>query len=271
MGYMPGDVDARGFRDVEAAADPAALIAFLEQAAGVAGIRTTTEWLRSRLDLRRGHHVLDAGAGLGDEVRALAGAVGRSGRVVGVDSATMVAEATRRGTPHNGVFLEGDAQALPLEDRSFDRYRAHRVYMHLRDPRRALAEAVRVVRPGGLVLVSEPDWGALVVDSDDRAMTERVIQAIQLGLEQPWIGRQLPRLFVEAGLENVEVEPRFAAWGDFETAYELALRLGTDRLKHEGLADAGEIATWLDELREKARRGTFFVTGLIVSVRAVRQ
>lgn len=97
-------------------------------------------------------HLLDVGCGTGDEVRALAHAVGPRGRSVGVDaSAVMVAEAQHRhaasGLPV--AFVVGDAQHLAFADASFDRCRAERVLMHLDDPERALAEMRRVVRSGG--------------------------------------------------------------------------------------------------------------------------
>ncbi len=85
--------------------------------------------------------VLDVGAGDGRLVRELSRR-GHAGRVAGVDP-----------TPGPGV-LAASAEALPFPDASFNVVLFMRVLAHLPDQARALAEARRVLRPGGQV------WGA---------------------------------------------------------------------------------------------------------------
>src|SRR5918996_2000959 len=89
--------------------------------------------------------VLDIGCGEGELARHLP-----DGAWVGLDSSpTMLARAPQ---PH----VKGDATALPFADRSFDSAALLYVLYHLADPSRALAEAHRVLRPGGLVAVAAP-------------------------------------------------------------------------------------------------------------------
>ena len=57
----------------------------------------------------------------------------------------------------------GDVHALPLADGSMDRAKVDRVLQHVQNPAKALAEARRVLRPGGLLCMAEPDWDTLVV------------------------------------------------------------------------------------------------------------
>jgi ubiquinone/menaquinone biosynthesis C-methylase UbiE len=77
-----------------------------------------------------------------------AAAAARGAQVTGLDfAAAMVAEATRR---YPGIqFREGDAEALPFPDASFDAVTMSFGLLHLGQPDRALAEACRVLRPGG--------------------------------------------------------------------------------------------------------------------------
>jgi ubiquinone/menaquinone biosynthesis C-methylase UbiE len=112
------------------------------------------------LEVREGSSALDVGCGTGDDARALAERVGATGRVVGLDnSATMIEEARKRveglGLPVD--YRVGDARRLDFPDASFDACRIDRVLHHLDDPQSAVAELVRVARPGARVVMHEPD------------------------------------------------------------------------------------------------------------------
>ena len=89
--------------------------------------------------------VLDVGCGEGELARHLP-----AGAWIGVDSSReMLSRAPRPN-------VLGDATSLPFPDGSFASAALLYVLYHLPDPRRALAEAERVLRPGGLVAVAAP-------------------------------------------------------------------------------------------------------------------
>ncbi len=94
-----------------------------------------------------GVRLLDIASGPG---YAAAAAVRRGAEAIGIDfAATMVAEARRR---HPAVtFQEGDAEALPFPDASFDAVVMNFGLLHVEHPERALAEAHRVLRAGGRI------------------------------------------------------------------------------------------------------------------------
>ena len=103
------------------------------------------ERVARRLLAERVTPVLDVGCGEGELARHLP-----EGAWVGVDRST---EMLARAPEPN---VRGDATALPFPDASFDSVALLYVLYHLPEPRRALDEAHRVLRPGGLVAVAAP-------------------------------------------------------------------------------------------------------------------
>src|SRR5438552_15190272 len=103
------------------------------------------EPLLEAVALRPGIRLLDVATGPG---YVAAAAAARGARAVGVDfSAPMVAHAR---TINPAVeFQEGDAEALPFPDRSFDAVVMNFGMLHLARPERAMTQAARVLKPGG--------------------------------------------------------------------------------------------------------------------------
>lgn len=100
--------------------------------------------------------VLDLGCGTGS-LSLLALEAGH--RVVGLDlSPAMVAEARRKCAGHDGTFDVGDAADPGLEPGSVDALLARHLLWTLPDPQAALARWVRLVRPGGRLVLVEGRW-----------------------------------------------------------------------------------------------------------------
>ena len=103
---------------------------------------------------RKGMRVLDLAAGTGTSSAALAA---HGAHVVAADfSEGMLAEGRKR---HSGnpliEFVHADAMALPFEDNSFDAATISYGLRNISDPRAALAEMYRVVKPGGRIVIAE--------------------------------------------------------------------------------------------------------------------
>ncbi|GLW63925.1 hypothetical protein Arub01_21690 [Actinomadura rubrobrunea] len=155
-----------------------------------------------------GHRMLDVGCGNGTDVLELAGRVAPSGEAVGVDvNERAIEEALARsaGTGVPAAFATANAYALPFPDGRFDACRAERIVQHLADPVGAISEMVRVTRPGGRVLVADPDHGMWAPDLDDREAVRTVLTWWFDNIRNPWIGRRLPGLLRAAGLAEVQV------------------------------------------------------------------
>lgn len=106
-------------------------------------------------DLCIGRDVLDVGSGEGYGAAILAG-VAR--QVTGVElDAAAVQHAQRHHARPNLRFLQGDALALPLQQHAVDVVVCFEVLEHLTGQEALLAEIRRVLRPGGLLVISTPD------------------------------------------------------------------------------------------------------------------
>src|SRR5262245_60751005 len=100
--------------------------------------------------VRDGQGVLDVGSGTGPLTDAIALAA-PSSRIVGIDpAAAFVAFAQARHSDPLVRFEVGDAQALPLPDREFDRTLSLLILNFVGDPAKALEEMTRVTRRGGI-------------------------------------------------------------------------------------------------------------------------
>ncbi|MDQ3553173.1 MAG: methyltransferase domain-containing protein [Chloroflexota bacterium] len=124
--------------------------------------RPETEALIERLRLRPGASILDAGCGTATVTAWLADRVGRSGSTVGLDidfgALEWAAWALQQQPGDRRIDLwHGDLLALPFPDDTFDAAWCSSVLGYVADPRRALSELVRVVRPSGKVVAVSGD------------------------------------------------------------------------------------------------------------------
>lgn len=246
---------------------------YLDTVTGIAGVQAYKRRTYAALRPQPGARLLDAGCGPGDDVLELARQVGPHGRVVGVDvREPMIAEARRRVAASDlpVEFHVGDIYALDLPADSFDGCRADRVFQHLERPEQALAELVRVTRPGGVVVVFDVDWATLVVDAPDQATTRAILQRGCDEHANGWAGRALWRQFHAAGLRDVAVSLDGGAVTDYALADQIfGLRDEAHVAAREGLISAEAAAAWVESLEAAARVGQFFsaVTGFIVAGR----
>ncbi|MFG1884056.1 methyltransferase domain-containing protein [Micromonospora sp. NPDC049102] len=226
-------------------------IAYLDAAAATTIGRDYKRRAVDALDLRPGHAVVDVGCGPGTDLGRLADAVRPDGLVVGVDrDGRMLAEAARRVAGRSGIDLRaGDAHALPLDDASMDRVRIDRVLMHVDDPATVLAQVRRVLRPGGVLAVTEPDWDTLAVADDDVETSRRFARFVAGRVRNPTVGRDLVRLSVRAGLRVRSVEATAVVFEDFGTADRiLGLRRNSARAVTAGELTDTDAQAWLGRL-----------------------
>ncbi|MFD8866803.1 methyltransferase domain-containing protein [Streptomyces sp. NPDC059590] len=233
-------------------------IGYLDRLAGTDQARSYKQVMLDALAVRPGHTALDLGCGPGTDLAVLAEAVTPSGTVIGIDADPEMAARARERTADLPVVdvRIADAQALPLADASVDRARTDRTLQHVADPAQVLAEARRVLRPGGRLVMGEPDWDSLAIDHPDpeisRAYTRHITERI---VRNGVIGRQLPRLATEAGFAVPAVVPVTSVFRDTRSADRiLGFQRNAERAAAAGYLSEEAARRFLDHLAE----GPFF-------------
>jgi len=169
--------------------------------------------LVERAGVRDGDHVLDLACGTGVVARAVGAALAGSGRLVGSDlSAEMLNEARARVT--NGldvVWREADMGSLPFADGEFDVVLCQQGLQFVPDKEAAVAEMLRVLRPGGRAAVAT--WCSLESNPYIAAMSSSIARHVSVRagatMTAPASFGEAPdvsRLFVSSGFGEVEVE-----------------------------------------------------------------
>lgn len=227
-------------------------IAYLDQVAASTAGRDYKRQVLDLLDLHPGQTVLDIGCGPGTDLAAMATAVAPAGQVIGVDrDPVMIAEARARLAGQPSVEIRsGDVHALPLDDGSVDRARTDRVLQHVADPAQVLAEFRRVARPGGRIVMAEPDWEGLLIDSPQPAMSRALVRFLVAEIiRNATIGRSLARMCGEAGLVVRSVVTAAPVFRDFTTADHLfGLRRNVARAVDAGCLEPEDAEGWIDDL-----------------------
>ena len=206
--------------------------------------------------LRPGLSLLDVGCGPGTITADLARLV-TPGPVIGLDASPEVvaqAEDYAAGAGATNVHFEvGDLFALGHDDATFDVVHAHQVLQHLDEPRAALAELRRVLRPGGLLAARDSDYGGFVWAPAD-PLLDRWLQ-LYLAVtarngHNARIGPSLLGLARAAGFDDVTVsgtcwtfaDPASRAWWGGLWADRVRLSRFAEQAVAYELSDPGELA-----------------------------
>src|SRR5205814_628376 len=156
--------------------------------------------------LQAGETVLDLGSGGGIDVLLSAKRVGPTGKAYGLDMTDEMLELARANQRKAGVenveFLKGEIEAIPLPDSSVDVIISNCVINLSADKDRVLAEAFRVLRPGGRVAVSDVVVRGTVPPAIRRSV-ELWIGCVAGALEEQEYREKLAK----AGFEAIDLEP----------------------------------------------------------------
>ena len=225
--------------------------------------------------LEPGMRVLDLGCGPGTISVGLAKAV-EPGELHGVDMEESQIEiaraAAKAGGRRNAHFHTGNATELPFEDDSFDVVHCNGLLMHVPDTKAALAEMRRVLKPGGIISGRETFVDSSFLEPEIRGAWETFSKLLLANGGHPQIGKELKRVFLEAGFSDVTARVSFEC---FVTAEDVEFFHGfvigwffspatVEAVTKYGLATEEQLDNWramLDEWKENPNALAAFAWG----------
>ena len=160
--------------------------------------------------LKPGMRLLDCGCGMGALTASLAGVVA-PGEVTGIDWEPSQVEAARAWAAERGVtnvrFETGSIYELPFPDQSFDAVFANTVLEHTSDPPRIIREMYRVLAPGGVAGLCDPDYASLLQAPSSPLLEEAMALMVKVDAHNggsPYYARHQRRYLLEAGFSRTE-------------------------------------------------------------------
>jgi ubiquinone/menaquinone biosynthesis C-methylase UbiE len=170
--------------------------------------------LLDRVGLEAGAAAIDLGCGPRGILDLLAERVSPAGRVVGLDADPSHTAMAKTFIAEQGLDVEiltADARSSGLPAGSFDLVHARTLLINVPEPGEVVAEMVRLAKPGGYVASMEPDTEHVICYPPHDAFT-RICEIFPLVAARngadPEMGRRVPELFRNAGLEDVRAEVR---------------------------------------------------------------
>ncbi|MGK7922618.1 MAG: class I SAM-dependent methyltransferase [Trichodesmium sp.] len=151
---------------------------------------------------------LEVGAGAGAIAKWLAKVVGDRGKVVAVDLDTRFLDNIKLS---NLEVLKSDIRHLNLENKSFDLIHARYLLIHIPDFEVALSKMLDLLKPGGWIVIEEPDFSASKAIVGDYTTS---FNQVNLAIEQMFadrgidyaLGRKLSEIFQKYNWQKLSVE-----------------------------------------------------------------
>jgi ubiquinone/menaquinone biosynthesis C-methylase UbiE len=178
----------------------------LEARAQMPSFLTVREAYFKEIDFKEFDTVLELGCGTGVVTRAIARRPDFKGEIKGSDLSSALIKKAQELASAEGLddieFFQADAQGSDRHEGAFDLVLAHTVLSHVEDPKALLAEAARLTRPGGLIVVHDGDYASMTFDTGapeyDRVLPGKYLDAI---VANRFVMRELPRLLSRAELK----------------------------------------------------------------------
>jgi 2-polyprenyl-3-methyl-5-hydroxy-6-metoxy-1,4-benzoquinol methylase len=205
----------------------------------------------------------ELGCGTGAVCRVIASRPGFVGTVVGSDLSASLIETARDITAKSGLknteYYQADGQGSDAHDGQFDLVLAHTVISHVANPAAFLREAIRLVRPGGQIILHDGDYASMTFNTNtpelDLKMPELILQAV---VANPYVMREIPRLLRQMDVKITHtIGDVLLEIGTGEYFPNLVKNYGPIAVSAE-LARQSEFDRWIEAIDRALCENTFF-------------
>lgn len=221
-----------------------------------------------RLSLPPGARGVELGSGPGDVTRDILEVAGAA-EALGIEPSPLMVEAAKaRHRDLEGLsFRVGDAKATGLESASQDLVVLHTLLIHCPGPEEVLAEAFRILRPGGALTVFDedpPSVTAQIADHDPfRPVVDNLLRAY---VHDRWLVRRAPALLAASGFEILERDGHLYLPAIDSPYFLTIIDRGADTLVEEGVIGPSFAEGIREEARRRVAERSFFGSIAFVSI-----
>lgn len=217
--------------------------------------------------------VLEAGCGLGQGAKIIRDtgiALSKNIEVIGVDlSREMIRRANNNYKDHKITFLHKDIMDLSLLNsfkNRFDGCRAERLLVSCKDYKNLFAAMLQLVKPGGVISITDVDAATIVLCPKHDTNKTFLSQLLE-GFVNPDMGRELPNLFSEFGLTDINITPNISTINSLEGLYRIfPMQDIINFAVKSGKTTYHEFEQWLGYMQAANRTGTFLYTIIFFTV-----